>query len=118
MKPLNPHLELLGRLINASEERQKVISQNVANVNTPHYQRLEYNFEQQLARELSKGTEDFSGVSAEVRRTPGLPARADGNNVDIDREIGEMNKNAILQQTYLQLLGHEISQMRLAIEGS
>lgn len=118
MEPLNSQLDLLGRLINASEERQKVISQNIANVNTPHYKRLEYNFEDQLARELERGTESLDRVSAQIRKTDGLPSRSDGNNVDIDREIGEMNKNAILQQTYLRLLGHELSQMRLAIEGS
>lgn len=118
MQPLNSHLDLLGRLINASEERQKVISQNIANVNTPFYKRLEYNFEDQLAKELERGAGDLEGVNAQIRRTDGLPSRSDGNNVDIDREIGEMNKNAILQQTYLRLLGHELAQMRLAIQGS
>jgi hypothetical protein len=29
-----------------------------------------------------------------------------------------MNKNAMLQQTYVQLLGSHLERMRLAIEGS
>ncbi|MEJ7590453.1 MAG: hypothetical protein WKF77_02820 [Planctomycetaceae bacterium] len=49
--------------------------------------------------------------------TPGLTARADGNNVDIDREMGQLNKNAMLQQTYVQLLSTYLEQMRLAIQG-
>ena len=119
MQSLNPKVELLGRLISATDLRQKVISQNLANVNTPHYQRLDVDFEQQLARELNSASAG-AGVAAAapvVQLTPGLIARADGNNVDIDHEIGQLNKNALLQQVYLQLLGTELNQMRMAIEG-
>ena len=119
MQSLNPQVELLGRLISATDLRQKVISQNLANVNTPHYQRLDVDFEQQLARELNSASAG-AGVAAAapvVQLTPGLIARADGNNVDIDHEIGQLNKNALLQQVYLQLLGTELNQMRMAIEG-
>ena len=56
-------------------------------------------------------------ATPEVVATPGLTARADGNNVDIDREIGQLNKNAMLQQTYVQLLSTYLEQMRLAIQG-
>ena len=116
MESLNPHFDLLGRLISATEMRQRVISNNIANVNTPNYQRIDIDFEQQLARELN-GT-SFEEASPAVVLTPGLTARADGNNVNIDREIGQLNKNAMLQQAYLQLLGSQMEQMRLAIQGS
>jgi flagellar basal-body rod protein FlgB len=116
MESLNPHMELLGRLITATEMRQRVISNNIANVNTPNYQRIDVEFESQLAEELNGRS---TGHAAPViSLTPGLTARADGNNVDIDREIGQLNKNAMLQQTYIQLLGSQLEQMRLAIEGS
>lgn len=115
MQSLNPQFDLLGRLISATDLRQRVISHNLANVNTPNYHRLDVNFETVLAQELS----GKSGVSAtpQIVETPGLTARADGNNVDIDQEIGQLNKNAMLQQTYIQLLGTHLEQMRTAIEG-
>lgn len=117
MQSLNPQVDLLGRLISATDLRQKVISQNLANVNTPHYQRLDVDFEQQLARELNSPGAGAAAATPVVQLTPGLKARADGNNVDIDHEIGQLNKNALLQQVYLQLLGTELNQMRMAIEG-
>ena len=116
MQSLNPQFDLLGRLISATELRQQVISNNLANVNTPNYRRLDVDFETQLAQELSGKSQ--SATTPEIMETPGLTVRADGNNVDIDREIGQLNKNAILQQTYIQLLGSQLQQMRLAIEGS
>ena len=116
MESLNSNIDLLGRLISATEMRQRVISNNIANVNTPNYQRIDVDFERQLADELNGMTSDRASPS--VVLTKGLTARADGNNVDIDREIGQLNKNAMLQQTYIQLLGSQLERMRLAIQGS
>jgi flagellar basal-body rod protein FlgB len=121
MEPLNSQFDLLGRLIDATEVRHRAISNNIANVNTPNYRRMDVEFEAHLARELSgpTGTNGSSRMTArpEMVLTPGLTARADGNNVDIDREIGQLNKNAMLQQTYVQLLSTYLEQMRLAIQG-
>ena len=121
MQSLNSQFDLLGRLINATEVRHRAISNNLANVNTPNYRRIDVEFEQQLARELSSrsntGKDTTTAAKPEIVLTPGLTARADGNNVDIDREIGQLNKNAMLQQTYVQLLSTYLDQMRMAIEG-
>jgi flagellar basal-body rod protein FlgB len=116
MQPLNPHFDLLGRLITATDMRHRVIGNNLTNVNTPNYRRLDVNFEAQLAQELSGNS--HSTATPSVVETQGLTARADGNNVNIDREIGQLNKNAMLQQAYIQLLGSHLEQMRLAIGGS
>lgn len=116
MESLNPQFDLLGRLISASEVRHRVISHNLANVNTPNYRRMDVSFEEELARELTgKGRQS---ATPQVVMSAGHAVRSDGNNVDIDKEIGQLNKNAMLQQTYLQLLGNHLEQMRLAIQGS
>jgi flagellar basal-body rod protein FlgB len=115
MQSLNPQFDLLERMITATDVRHKVISNNIANIHTPNYKRMDVSFEEQLAREIQGASTGTS--TPEVVFSQGLVARADGNNVDIDREIGQMNKNAMLQQTYIQLLGTHLEQMRLAIEG-
>lgn len=120
MQSFNSQFDLLGRLIDATEVRHRAISNNIANVNTPNYRRIDVEFEQQLARELSsQSNSDSTAITTkpEIVQTSGLTARADGNNVDIDREIGQLNKNAMLQQTYVQLLSTYLDQMRLAITG-
>ncbi|MFN8709475.1 MAG: flagellar basal body rod protein FlgB [Planctomyces sp.] len=117
MKSLNPQIDVLGKLVSATEFRQKVISHNLANVNTPEYKRLEVDFETMLSGEMKNGTASTSDIQPVVRESTGVTARADGNTVDIDIEIGQLNKNALLQQVYLQLLGTELSQMKMAIQG-
>jgi len=120
MDPLGNHVSTLTQLLSATEQRQRVIGHNIANVNTPNYKRLELTFEEQLAKQLTHASHGMkaSEVSPTIQETPDLVTRLDGNNVDLDREIGQMNKNAMLQQTYLQILGVEMGMMQRAINGS
>ncbi|MBX3436541.1 MAG: flagellar basal body rod protein FlgB, partial [Planctomycetaceae bacterium] len=102
------------RLMDSAEVRHRVISHNLANVNTPGYHRQEVVFPDLF--NMSKG-EDAAAVRPIVRDEPGLPARADGNNVDIDREAVQLEKNALAYQTYSQLLTSHMQLMRRAVEG-
>ncbi len=111
-------LELLKQLTNAADIRQKVVSQNIANINTPGYKSMEVTFEDALISELGQKTHSKqSAAEPEIAKVQNLTMRNDGNNVDLDREIGQMNKNALLMQTYLQLMGTEMKMMRQAIDG-
>lgn len=109
------HTELLTKLMEVSDIRHRVVSQNLANVNTPGYQRLKVNFEDELAKEILGGSEVELTREPEVVKDDSLPVRADGNNVDIDMEIGELQRNAVLYQTYAQLMATQFSTMRMAI---
>ena len=111
-------LGLLQQLLNATEMRHRVIGQNVANVNTPGFTRLDVDFEAELAQRLgSSGSSDLGNLEPTIREDFSSPRRADGNNVDIDKEMGQLNKNALLYQTYSQVLASKLSLMRSAITG-
>ena len=45
------------------------------------------------------------------------PARADGNNVSLERELADLMKNALLYRTCTQLLSARIAGYRAAITG-
>ena len=104
--------DTLSRLIQATEQRHKVISNNIANVNTPGYIRREVSFEGVLK-------EQQQGVSGELEvvNDTSTPRRADGNNVDIDMEMGQLNKNHLVHQTLVQVLTGQVRTMRSAITG-
>lgn len=115
---MGKQLDLLKQLTTAADMRQKVVSQNIANINTPGYKSQEVKFEDALVEQLSKKNGSVrSPASPEIAAVQNLTMRNDGNNVDLDREIGQMNKNALLMQTYLQLMGAEMKMMRQAIDG-
>jgi flagellar basal-body rod protein FlgB len=113
-----PQAELLGRLLDVASLRHQVISQNLANVNTPGYRQLEVSFEDAFIRMLSK-----QGETAALHIAPRIvaghdnPQRQDGNTVDLDKEIGSLNKNSILFNTAMQMLVSRVNMMRSAITG-
>jgi flagellar basal-body rod protein FlgB len=117
MTPSVPQANLLSSLMDAAELRHRVLSQNIANVNTPNYRRQDVSFEDTLAAELDSAQElDLEGIAPRVYEEAGAPARADGNTVDIDREIGQLNKNSLLYETYSQVLGSYLDSMRRAMQ--
>lgn len=112
-----PHQSaLLTQLMDASELRHRVISHNLANVNTPGYHRLEVVFGD-LLEHPRQGTGSGSPLKPIVQEEQGLHARADGNNVDIDREAVQLEKNALGYQAYTQILTAQLNMMRRAVEG-
>jgi len=111
-------IDLLSKLLDATALRQGVIGQNLSNVNTPGYRRVDVDFEKELVRLLQTDhSAKFDDLGATVFETQGLPERADGNNVDVDMEIGQLSKNVLLHQTYAQLLTSKFAMMRSAITG-
>lgn len=114
MNHLSPHLEMLPQLMDAAQLRHRVVSHNLANVNTPGYTRLDVQFEERLAEALGSSQPRIS-VPEIVKDSSGS-RRADGNNVDLDRELGALNKNATLFQLYSSLLQHHYDTMRRATQ--
>lgn len=110
--------ELLSGLLDAASLRHQVIAHNVANVNTPGFHGREVSFEEALRREylLNGPTADRRPEPRIVER-PGGIAREDGNNVDIDAEMGRLAKNTTLFGVYSQILATRMAAMRSAISG-
>lgn len=108
--------EFIQSALNARAVRQDMISSNIANVDTPHYRPRDINFEDVLKKEADK-TFGVKGQKLEMAQTAdmhlgsiedsgrpmpttffrdGHMARNDGNSVDLDVEMSEMNKNATM----------------------
>ena len=98
-----------------AEQNHRVLSQNIANLNTPRYQTKELRFDE-LLEVLDEG-HNSPDATFEVSHTAGLENRADGNNVDLDREIGKLKKNSVAYQTMVQILASKIGLMNRAING-
>ena len=59
--------------------RQKLVSSNIANADTPGYKTQDFDFQTSLQSMLNGGMPQQDGVQ-------GLETKNDGNNVDLDRE--------------------------------
>lgn len=108
---------VLARLMDAAALRHRVLAQNVANVNTPGYTRREVTFEADLAKALDAPNGSAAAVKPAVTVDETSPERVDGNNVDIDREMGALSKNALLYQAAAQIVASRVASLRAAITG-
>jgi len=107
--------ELLAAGLRASSLRGRVIANNIANISTPGYLRKDVRFEALLARALKSKDIDIEELGAEIFEPKSTPVNAQGNDVSLDVEVGELLKNSAKYKTYIRLLGKMHRQMELAI---
>jgi flagellar basal-body rod protein FlgB len=91
----------LRRQMTVSVARQVAAAGNLANIDTPGYRAKEATFDETLTRHIPLAqtgpgrARDIAGPGAPVvQEIRGLPARRDGNNVQLDRELLTMGKAA------------------------
>lgn len=106
-------VNLLGRYLDLSAQRQSLITSNIANVDTPGYHTKDIDFQGELQRAL-QGSEEPE-TEPFVREVPGLITRPDGNNVSVDRESLLLSEVQMQFGIAEQLLKSEFKTVRLAI---
>ncbi|RME69218.1 MAG: flagellar basal body rod protein FlgB [Verrucomicrobia bacterium] len=113
--------QLSLKLLDAAALRHQAIATNLANAETPGFKRIDLapTFEQQLAdhmRNPSNGSID--SIRPTLAQDPTARSeREDGNNVEIDRELLEMNRNALEYQFLTQYASDSIKRLKTAITG-
>jgi flagellar basal-body rod protein FlgB len=83
--------EALSRFLDVDVARYKLISTNIANIDTPGYHTRDLDFRAELQRAAAEDSGQETGqlVSASnpvAHKVRGLMERPDGNNVSIERE--------------------------------
>lgn len=118
--------------LNFRGERQKVISSNIANVNTPNYKTKELVFEDELnssmannlqlkatnTRHMSNLNGSFASSNPRLTTVKGLEEQNDGNNVNMDTQMAEMSKNKIIFDAIQSSIKRDSRLFRSVIESS
>lgn len=125
----SPRVAVLEQALSASSLRQKVISNNIANVNTPAYKKGEVLFEDMLQGVMKGGKMPMlqTNVRHLALQQAGIPSpkvnvvgntsiRVDGNNVDIDVEMAQLAKNSIYYNAVAQQLSNYFSGIKSVIK--
>ncbi|MBW8014753.1 MAG: flagellar basal body rod protein FlgB [Planctomycetes bacterium] len=109
-------LNYLQAGINAESTRQSVIANNMANMNTKGYRKFDIKFEEAFAK-LIDSSEDFnpSDIEAELFQPKNTPINAQGNDVNIHAEVGELVKNTIRHKAFVRILAKKYQQYELAM---
>ena len=124
--------KLFGNSINIAQKsldylwkKQSVITDNIANQDTPGYKSRYVTFEDELRSNLAKAaqTDEKDYVKAVENtdfriNTPGNgSARMDGNNVNPDAEYVELARTTSQYQYAIRAVSDEFARLRSAIKG-
>ena len=113
---------LLEKMLDVSSVKHKVIANNIANVNTPGYKKMDVSFADQLEKALNKDSMNkFDTLQPKIvisKEDSSETVRNDGNNVDMDKEVSSLVKNTLTYSIYTQLLAKKYEGIKSAIEGS
>jgi flagellar basal-body rod protein FlgB len=119
---------ILQKALDGTWQRQKAITNNIANAETPGYKAVKVTFEESLDKEIQKlagnmdtkediyqGLQDIKDSRIGTYSDYSTSERADGNNVNMDSENIDMAKTQ-LQYTYLtRSMSDMFARLRYAI---
>ena len=109
------------KMLDLSALRHEAIASNLANLETPHYRRVDVSpkFTEELQQALaSRDPARIASVQPEM--APDLNAvaqRKDGNTVELETELLKLNQNFMEHQLGTQLVTGALLKLRMAITG-
>ena len=127
----------IDKMLAFTEARHRMISENVANIDTPGYRTKQLDaalFQKALRRAIEQHkrepdarvsleqTREFRERSGRLVVTPELEPTEnllfhDGTNARIEREMSELASNTMMHQLSVEVLNNELRMLRRAITG-
>lgn len=115
---LMPEISWLGKLNEVMDIlwiQQRALAQNIANTNTPGYVRQKVDFSAALQEAMRAPSRSQTG--AEIEPDVTAPARADGNSVNLEREMVELAEVTQAYGSLARLTAKNLSMARIVITG-
>jgi flagellar basal-body rod protein FlgB len=113
---------LIGKALDGLAQRQQAIAGNIANVDTPGYQRRDVDFESSLRANMGGGNYGLAQFDAPSEPSllslgTGASARTgttrnDGNNVDIDYEMTQLAETSLRYELLSQAAGARFGELQ------
>lgn len=126
MRLFSNTINLLETGLNYSSLKQKVISNNIANVDTPNYKAKTVAFKKELndAMVIAANRTDYRHFDFKTKQTPFMIVQNNkvtynhnGNSVDIDKEMTNLAQNQIYYNALTENLNHEFNVLKTVIRG-
>lgn len=128
MKLFSETIGILENSLSYSSLRQKAISENIANVDTPNYKAKEVSFKnmfnQAVEKQITANRTDnrhfeFKGATPQMflKSSNSTAYNHNGNNVDIDKEMSEMAENQIYYNALIDRLNGKFNSLSTVIKG-
>jgi flagellar basal-body rod protein FlgB len=109
---IGEHIRSSGRILSAISHRQQVVSNNIANANTPGYSAQKVSFADLL------GSQDSPFENSLSRKMGTLPAEemSTGEPVNLQQELVEMQKNLLFYNMTTRRISSVITGLKSATQ--
>jgi len=113
-------IDTLSKSMDLQLLRQSVISDNIANAETPGFKARRVDFESELQKAVEANETGAMGpeireIEATINQDPQSEMGQDLNTVDMDREMAAMTKNDIQYSAGTQLINKKFFFLKYAI---
>lgn len=123
-------INLKSKALDGSWLRNQLISNNLANANTPGFKRQDVDFQKVLqdflgqgelrmvrtnAKHMPLGQDAAESLTFNVDTEYGTSVRRDENNVNVDVEMAELAKNQLYYTAVVDSVNSDIRKLRTAI---
>ena len=123
------YVNLLKSAADASWTREEVLTNNIANVDTPNYKRQDVEFSSYLDNALQRSGKNSSSLTQRVNNVDykdisirtytdnsTLSYRTDGNNVDLSTENVELASEQINYNALIDSMNNEFSRFKSVLK--
>jgi flagellar basal-body rod protein FlgB len=121
-------ISTLEHALNYSSLKQKVVSQNIANVDTPNYKAKDVSFKASLEQAMGNTIKanrsdrrhfDFSSRSPVpgISVSKNLNYNENGNSVDLDKEMADLATNQIYYNALTERINGKFNSLQSVIRG-
>jgi flagellar basal-body rod protein FlgB len=116
-----PNYVATKRMLDATALRHEAIASNLANIETPGYKRIDVapNFSAELHQAMQSGDASrIASIQPSISTdTNAVAANRDGNTVQLETELLNMNQNTLAHSLETQLVTGTLLKLKLAISG-
>jgi flagellar basal-body rod protein FlgB len=115
------NVPLLERVLDFSAQRQNLIAQNMANLDTPGYVQKDldadkfYAMLRERAERGAPGAESFDDIPADLTNPTAGILFHDGNNRSMEQLQALQAKNALMHNLVVELLRKQYAQLNMAL---
>lgn len=103
--------------MNSLSQREQVLSNNIANAQTPGFVAQDVSFESQLSGILDGTSTSGPDSSGDVVNAPDLTTSQDGNRVDLESQMSKMTETNLMFGALTQLTADRFGILNTAITG-
>jgi flagellar basal-body rod protein FlgB len=135
LKPISlfdPSMNLLNKVLDLRAAKERIISSNIANAETPGYSPARFEFEQELRQAVNRDgfslatshpshipnlTAGLDSVSGRITKAPDKTGIGDKNGVRVDEEMISLSENEIMYETAAQILKKKMTLLGYIVQG-